>query len=228
MRPDDEIRMRVGSNARACLGIPPATGTEVEDSHHEVLGTSFPDARRRAGRGPRRLRSGMRAGRRPPPADPIGGKTRETPGTGQPPGATREPARDASGAVGTARPDRSRGHRDRRREGGVDAGMTGWMPASVNVDTDGVKKVVVLKGSVPVGGTEEPRRADCGAGEAKGYARRQPAGGSRAVTRSPRPRTPRPRHGTTRGALRAAGMAAGVFCGLHGSRCLCRRCSSGS
>jgi BON domain len=99
----------------------------------------------------------------PPPADD---RSRETPGTATP-GATREPARDASGAVGTA--------------GQTAAGATetvdvkaalmlddGVDASDVNVDTDGVKKVVVLKGSVP-SAAQKNRAEQIAVREAKGY-----------------------------------------------------------
>ena len=111
----------------------------------------------------------------PPPADD---RSRETPGTATPgtatpgtatpgtatPGATREPA---SGAVGTA--------------GQTAAGATetidvkaalmlddGVDASDVNVDTDGVKKVVVLKGSVP-SAAQKNRAEQIAVREAKGY-----------------------------------------------------------
>jgi hypothetical protein len=115
------------------------------------------------------------ASRTPPPADD---RSRETPGTATPgaatpgtatpgtatPGATREPA---SGAVGTA--------------GKTAAGATetidvkaalmlddGVDASDVNVDTDGVKKVVVLKGSVP-SAAQKNRAEQIAVREAKGY-----------------------------------------------------------
>lgn len=99
-----------------------------------------------------------------PPADD---RPREAPPATATPGATREPARDPSGAVGTA--------------GKAAAGATetidvkaalmmddGVDASDINVDTDGVKKVVLLKGSVP-SAAQKNRAEQIATREAQGY-----------------------------------------------------------
>jgi hypothetical protein len=110
------------------------------------------------------------ASRTPPAAEP----SRETPGTATP-GATREPAadpareaaRDAGGAVGTA----GRAAAGATETVDVKAALMlddGVDADDINVDTDGVKKVVVLKGSVP-SAAQKNRAEQIAVREAKGY-----------------------------------------------------------
>jgi BON domain len=99
----------------------------------------------------------------PPPADE---RAREAPGTATP-GATREPAGGTGGAVGTA---------GQTAAGAVEtidvkSALTlddGIDASDINVDTDGVKKVVMLKGSVP-SAAQKNRAEQIAAREAKGY-----------------------------------------------------------
>lgn len=158
------VRMRVGSNARAYLGMPPAnTNAEDIDMKYSALPSlllagTLAVSVAACDREPRRTA--------PPANDPSAPPAAREPGPDAAERA-RETGRDAGAAVGTAG-QVAAGAAETfdvkaalMRDDGVDA-------SSINVDTDGVKKVVVLKGTVTTA-AQRTRAEQIASREAKGY-----------------------------------------------------------